>query len=201
MLNGEQGAYPRSAKPATFGVVGAPDPPDVVVVGSSQHVTARLTGHVRRIGPGAGGDRRGPVSRILCPPYGRRRPFLWGRGRPRPRTTYPEGMARVIARRLPYLAFLRVGFAVPAPSPEPRCALTAPFHPYREPGGPWRSVFCGTFPGLAAGCRWQPLRPEESGLSSPRGRTGGAAARASPVAEHPITSLVRSGRAHLGCGG
>jgi hypothetical protein len=31
---------------------------------------------------------------------------------------------------LPYLALLRVGFALPALSPGPRCALTAPFHPY-----------------------------------------------------------------------
>ncbi len=37
---------------------------------------------------------------------------------------------RLAAETLPYLALLRVGFAVPAPSPGPRCALTAPFHPY-----------------------------------------------------------------------
>src|SRR5690606_41302975 len=28
----------------------------------------------------------------------------------------------------PYLVLLPVGFAVPSPSPGPRCALTAPFH-------------------------------------------------------------------------
>src|SRR5205807_7726601 len=33
---------------------------------------------------------------------------------------------------LPYLALLQVGFAVPALLPEPRCALTAPFHPCRS---------------------------------------------------------------------
>src|SRR3984893_7215685 len=32
---------------------------------------------------------------------------------------------------LPYLALLQVGFAVPSLLPSPRCALTAPFHPYR----------------------------------------------------------------------
>jgi len=37
--------------------------------------------------------------------------------------------ARVVAN-LPYLVFLRVGFAMPDLSPGPRCALTAPFHPY-----------------------------------------------------------------------
>ena len=37
---------------------------------------------------------------------------------------------RFPAGTLPYLALLRVGFALPALSPEPRCALAAPFHPY-----------------------------------------------------------------------
>src|ERR1700730_5134251 len=32
---------------------------------------------------------------------------------------------------LPYLALLEVGFTVPSLLPSPRCALTAPFHPYR----------------------------------------------------------------------
>jgi len=32
---------------------------------------------------------------------------------------------------LPYLALLQVGFAMPSLLPSPRCALTAPFHPYR----------------------------------------------------------------------
>jgi len=33
--------------------------------------------------------------------------------------------------RRPYSVLLPVGFAVPFPLPETRCALTAPFHPYR----------------------------------------------------------------------
>src|ERR1700741_3036688 len=40
-------------------------------------------------------DVRSPVSRVLCPRG--RRPFLWVRPRGRPRTIYPEGMARVAA--------------------------------------------------------------------------------------------------------
>src|SRR5690242_20138165 len=32
--------------------------------------------------------------------------------------------------RRPYSVLLPVGFAMPAPLPQPRCALTAPFHPY-----------------------------------------------------------------------
>jgi len=31
-----------------------------------------------------------------------------------------------------YLALQGVGFTLPATSPPPRCALTAPFHPYRQ---------------------------------------------------------------------
>src|SRR6266446_1261705 len=36
---------------------------------------------------------------------------------------------------LPYLVLLRVGFALPAGSLRPRCAFTAPFHPYLVRGG------------------------------------------------------------------
>jgi len=51
----------------------------------------------------------------------------------------------------PYSVLLPVGFTVPFPSPGTRCALTAPFHPYRPEGR--RFAFCGTFPRLApAGC-------------------------------------------------
>ena len=35
-------------------------------------------------------------------------------------------------RSLPYLVLLQVGFAVPLMLPPTRCALTAPFHPYRR---------------------------------------------------------------------
>ncbi len=56
----------------------------------------------------------------------------------------------------PYLVLLPVGFAVPLPLPVARCALTAPFHPYRpgskEPG--WRFAFCGTFPRVAPAGRY-----------------------------------------------
>ena len=44
---------------------------------------------------------------------------------------------------LPYLVLLRVGFSLPPPLPEARCALTAPFHPYPACAG--RYIFCGTF--------------------------------------------------------
>ena len=45
---------------------------------------------------------------------------------------------------LPYLALLQVGFAMPSLLPSPRCALTAPFHPYR----PSRACACEDLGGL-----------------------------------------------------
>jgi hypothetical protein len=57
--------------------------------------------------------------------------------------------------RRPYSVLLPVGFALPRLLPAPRCALTAPFHPY--PGSsPGRSALCGTFPGVAPGGRYPP---------------------------------------------
>ncbi len=46
---------------------------------------------------------------------------------------------------LPYLVLLRVGFALPRSLLNGRCALTAPFHPYRLSEENRRYVFCGTF--------------------------------------------------------
>ena len=76
--------------------------------------------------------------------------------------------------RRPYSVLLPVGFTMPAPLPQPRCALTAPFHPYPstqltllrrgKPCGPaspkprrgegGRFVLCGTFPGVAPAGRY-----------------------------------------------
>jgi hypothetical protein len=67
----------------------------------------------------------------------------------------------------PYSVLLPVGFAMPVPLPDPRCALTAPFHPYccslsgREavrslwhfPWGYPRRKLSGTV------CRWSPDFP------------------------------------------
>src|SRR4051794_20031210 len=61
-----------------------------------------------------------------------------------------------------------MGFTVPPPSPPERCALTAPFHPYRTPEGARRSVLCCTFRRVAAPRRWRACCPWELGLSSPR---------------------------------
>jgi len=75
--------------------------------------------------------------------------------------------------RRPYSALLRVGFAMRAALPPPRCALTAPFHPCLNPrAGHRRYALCGTFPRLAprkalrrAGVTRHP-RFVEPGLSS-----------------------------------
>jgi hypothetical protein len=64
----------------------------------------------------------------------------------------PERLARtdlkLALQRRSYSVLLPVGFAVPFPSLETRCALTAPFHPCRGQNTtqPWRSVLCGTVP-------------------------------------------------------
>ena len=57
----------------------------------------------------------------------------------------------------PYSVLLPVGFTMPAPLPDPRCALTAPFHPYcaEAPKGEGeRFVLCGTVPGVAPAGRY-----------------------------------------------
>jgi len=82
-------------------------------------------------------------------------------GRPSPDASrdLPENLTRKGAwagcpAPFSYLVLLPVGFAVPAPLPEPRCALTAPFHPYRGLERPRRSVLCGTVPKIALAGRY-----------------------------------------------
>ena len=72
---------------------------------------------------------------------------------------------------LPYLVLLRVGFTLPPALPQARCALTAPFHPYRRPKSLRRYIFCGTGRGLTPPRRYLALRPMEPGLSSMSKRT------------------------------
>ena len=55
----------------------------------------------------------------------------------------------------PYSVLLPVGFTMPVPLPEPRCALAAPFHPYLLAlSGEKRFVLCGTFPGVTPAGRY-----------------------------------------------
>ena len=70
-------------------------------------------------------------------------PFLWDAHCCAPHATDPDDDAKAhlpagpVARTpdgRPYLVLLQVGFTMPRPSPAARCALTAPFHPYRSVG-------------------------------------------------------------------
>ncbi len=71
------------------------------------------------------------------------------------------------APRRPYLVLLPVGFAVPSLLPGPRCALTAPFHPYRPMAGGLLSVALSLGSPPAAVSRHRISM--EPGLSSPQG--------------------------------
>jgi hypothetical protein len=79
------------------------------------------------------------VSRFLYPCG--RQSFIWAVHYWTALATYPR-VKRSGPLLLPYLVLLRVGFALPAGSLRPRCALTAPFHPYLVKR---RFIFCGTF--------------------------------------------------------
>ena len=66
-------------------------------------------------------------------------PFLWDdRCRP-PHATYPRiwrgsRLVWIAPNPSSYAVLLPAGFTVPRPLPAARCALTAPFHPYRRTG-------------------------------------------------------------------
>ena len=87
------------------------------------------------------GTRR-PVSRVLSPPSHGGWSFIWDARYRTPRATYPGDDAETRWCRpkpnpcRPYSILLPVGFALPPPLPEARCALTAPFHPYPRPEDP-----------------------------------------------------------------
>src|SRR5262249_24950045 len=71
-----------------------------------------------------------------------------------------------------YAALLRMGFAVPSPSPETRWALTPPFHPCRAAGpcetAARRFVFCCPFLEVTLTGRYPASCPVELGLPSRR---------------------------------
>ena len=85
-----------------------------------------------------------PVSRVLdgmralpanatAIPLGRRLPVASSNLPGRPDLDIDPEAKRLRAQtsRRPYSVLLPVGFAVPPALPQARCALTAPFHPYR----------------------------------------------------------------------
>jgi hypothetical protein len=86
-----------------------------------------------------GEDARRPVSRVLSaryPKVSRGTTIPLGRALPRASRDQPGRRdGNVLARGVlpqryrPYSVLLPVGFTLPPPLPEARCALTAPFHP------------------------------------------------------------------------
>ena len=75
----------------------------------------------------------------------------------RPTQTSLAGPPVLIKQLCPYMVLLRMGFTLPALSPDLRCALTAPFHPYMhepEKSRCMRFFFCGTFPRVAPAGRY-----------------------------------------------
>ena len=147
-------------------------------------------------------NARRPISRVLSPPSDRRPAAEDGHSSGTPvtgRLARPTRMAAwkpacsQCASGHPYLVLLPVGFAVPPPLPGARCALAAPFRPYRHP-----------FPGRPAEyflwhCPWGCPRRALPGTASPwspdfppPGRTGRKAAiRPSGALE------VRAGRSEV----
>ena len=107
--------------------------------------------------PGSVGHR--PLARTIRDGHSSGTMFAHGLEQPT-RTASLTSPCGVIAfanspRCRPYSVLLPVGFAMPSPLPDPRCALTAPFHPClpsRRRGG--RFVLCGTFPGVAPAGRY-----------------------------------------------
>ena len=99
-----------------------------------------------------------PISRVLS----------WtiihlGAASPRPSSDLPESSARH-AQRIPIWSCSRWGLPCRRVLPPTRCALTAPFHPYRQCR---RSALCCTFRRLTPPRRYLAPCLEEPGLSSP----------------------------------
>src|SRR6476660_10082368 len=85
---------------------------------SHKHVTRPVSRVLYRARMGAGDDHssRAPVAKRLL--------------RPTRAARLDTRLAVLRPPRRPYSVLLPVGFAVPLLLPGPRCALTAPFHPY-----------------------------------------------------------------------
>jgi len=105
-----------------------------------------------------------PVSRVLYGPRSRVDVTAIPLGRPLPDASSNQPGRRPGDRLgrfrpcRPYSVLLPAGLALPLPLPVARCALTAPFHPYLQPGprgvGARRFAFCGAFPGVAPAGRY-----------------------------------------------
>ena len=133
-----------------------------------------------------------PISRVLCSIETEWRPFICDICRHMPVATYPGTDAdrvRCNAACPPIWSCSRWGLPCHRRWPA-RCALTAPFHPYRYPrtGGDVASgsvyrrfVFCGTFRGFTPPRRYLAPCPVEPGLSSATHAVNVTAAAAQPT--------------------
>ena len=88
--------------------------------------------------PGSVGRKANRALRATAIPLERRLPGVSSNLPGRPIRTSIRGF---LSPCRPYSVLLPVGFAVPPPSPEARCALAAPFHPCRGIFTPRRSAF------------------------------------------------------------
>jgi hypothetical protein len=128
----------------------------------SRKAATQPSGMIQRTGRG---NARRPVSRVLSPPlpagddHSSRAPVARRLARPT-RATARKHACPANRTCRPYLVLLRVGFAMPPLLPGARCALTAPFHPYRWAEARRRFAFCCTVPGVAPAGRYPaPLFP------------------------------------------
>jgi len=87
------------------------------------------------------------------------------------RLEQPTRMQRGPRHRIPIWPCFGWGLPCRQRLPVTRCALTAPFHPYRRPQDRRRFAFCCTFRGLAPPRRYLAPCPVKPGLSS-TGRAG-----------------------------
>ena len=93
----------------------------------------------------------------------------------------------------PYMVLLRMGFTMPVLLPARRCALTAPFHPYRHIRFRHPAVcFLWHFPWVAPPGVTRHPDPVEPGLSSPFAEAKAAAIRSSDKTDYTLAMLAWS---------
>ena len=164
---------PPGARTAPFGRVGENGRdrgPDRRKRGREARRRKRLTSKQER--ELKGGSR--PISRVLS-----RATIHLGRASPRASSDLPGSFREQRVRALwpacfPIWPCSRWGLPCRRMLPPTRCALTAPFHPYRRriAAALGRFAFCCTFRGLAPPRRYLAPCSMEPGLSSAKNRSG-----------------------------
>jgi len=115
------------------------------------------------------------------------------------RATGPEtALTAFRPPRHPYSVLLPVGFALPPSLLRARCALAAPFHPCARPKPGPRSVFCGTFPGVAPAGRYPAPCFHGARTFLPRTLSGIAAAVIRPAGQLEVGDHTAKGNDRVG---